>query len=141
MRLLLAVLAASAPIPHGALLKIDGRVLYRNFLPTRMLPGFTYRGWSYKQRVLRVDFVSKSGLALQWRVEPMTGTCDAGNQQSFQLDGNKVWWAQQGNEQVAWRCVFDLAGKPLRLAAASTASTTKLGPSGLGVVAASAKRY
>jgi len=71
----------------------------------------------------------------------MTGTCDAGKQQSFQLGGNKVWWAQQGAEQVAWRCVFDLAGKPVRLAAASIAPPTKLGASGLGVVVAHAKRY
>jgi hypothetical protein len=141
MRLLLAVLAASTPIPHHALLAIDGRVVYRNFLPTRMLSGFTYRGWSYEKGVLRVDFVNKAGLALQWRVEPMTGTCDAGKQASYQLGGNKVWWAQNAKEQFAWRCVFDLAGKPLRLEAASSAPRTKLGPTGLGFVAAHAKRY
>jgi hypothetical protein len=143
MRLLLAVaaVATSAPIPHTTLLAIDGRVVYRNFLPTRMLTGFTYRSWSYKAGVLRVEFRNKSNVNLQWRVESMTGTCDAGKQQSFQLGGNKVWWSQQGAEQVAWRCVFDLAGKPVRLAASSTASTTKLGPAGLGFVAAHAKRY
>jgi len=146
MRVLLAVAASALvphqlPIPHDSLLKIDRAVSYRNFLPTQMLQGFTYRGWSYKAGVLRVEFRSKSGLNLEWRVEPMTGTCDAGKQQSFQLGGNKVWWSQQGREQVAWRCAFDLAGKPVRLAAASTAPTTKLGPSGLGVVAAHAKRY
>jgi hypothetical protein len=143
MRLLLivAALAVSTPIPHNALLAIDGRVVYRNFLPTQMLQGFTYRSWSYKAGALRVEFRNKAGLNLEWRVEPMTGTCDAGKQQSFQLGGNKVWWSQQGAEQVAWRCVFDLVGKPLRLAAASTAPPTKLGASGLGVVVAHAKRY
>jgi hypothetical protein len=141
MRVLLAVFAAAMPIPHGPLLAIDRQMTGRNFLPTRMLTGFTYRSWSLKGGVLRVNFVNKAGINLQWRVQPMTGTCDAGKQQSFQLGGNKVWWAQQGSEQVAWRCVFDQRGKPLRLAAASTASTTKLGPSGLGYVAAHAKRY
>jgi hypothetical protein len=141
MRLLLATVAAALPIPHNALLAIDGKMTGRNFLPTRMLSGFTYRSWSLKGGVLRVRFVNKAGLAIEWRVEPMTGDCDTGKQQSFQLGGNKVWWAQQGSEQVAWRCVFDQRGKPQRLAAASTASTTKLGPAGLGFVAAHANRY
>ena len=80
-------------------------------------------------------------MKLEWRVLPMSGACDAGKQQSFQLGGNKVWWAQDAKEQFAWRCVFDLAGKPLRLEAVSSAPPTKLGPAGLGFVAAHAKRY
>jgi hypothetical protein len=141
MRLLLATFAAALPIPQGALLKIDRQMTGRNFLPTRMLSGFTYRSWSLKGGILRVDFVNKAGLVIQWRVEPMIGDCDTGKQTSFQLNGNKVWWAQSATEQFSWRCVFDQYGKPLRLEAASTAPTTKLGASGLGVVAASAKRY
>ena len=143
MRLLLAVaaLAVSKPIPQHALLAIDGHMIGRNFLPTRMLSGFSYRSWSLKGAILRVDFVNKAGLVIEWRVEPMTGDCDTGKQTSFQLNGNKVWWAQSATEQFSWRCVFDQYGKPLRLEAASTAPTTKLGASGLGVVAASAKRY
>ena len=71
----------------------------------------------------------------------LAGSCDAGKQQSFQVGGNKVWWAQNATEQYAWRCVFDQAGKPLRLEAASSAPTNKLAPVGLGIVAAHAKRY
>jgi hypothetical protein len=141
MRLLLAVAAAAAPIPHNALLAIDGKMTGRNFLPTRILPGFTYRSWSLKGGILRVDFVNKAGIDLQWRVEPMTGNCDTGKQTSYQLNGNKVWWAQNATEQSSWRCVFDQRGKPLRLEAASSAPTTKIAGSGLGIVAASAKRY
>jgi hypothetical protein len=141
MRLLLATVATALPIPQSALLKIDGHMIGRNFLPTRMLSGFGYRNWSLKGGILRVDFVNRSGLVIEWRVEPMTGDCDTGKQSSFQLNGNKVWWAQSASEQYSWRCVFDQHGKPLRLEAASTAATTKLGASGLGVVAASAKRY
>ena len=140
MRLLLAAATAAMPIPQAALLKIDRAAGYRNYLPTQAL-GFKYQSWSHRNGVLRVEFKSKSGMTFEWRVLPMTGSCDAGKQQSFQLGGNKVWWAQNAKEQFAWRCVFDLAGKPVRLEAASTEPTTKLGPSGLGVVAAHAKRY
>lgn len=140
MRLLLAALTAAVPIPHTALLAIDRAAGYRNFLPTQVL-GFKYESWSHKGGVLRIEFKSKSGLRFEWRVESMTGDCDAGKQQSFQLGGNKVWWAQNGTEQYAWRCIFDQAGKPVRLEAASTDPATKLAPSGLGEVAAHAKRY
>ena len=140
MRMLLASAAAALPIPHAALLKIDRAASYRNFLPTQVI-GFTYQGWSYKQSKLRVEFKNKAGIRFEWRVLPMTGSCDAGKQQSFQLGGNKVWWAQNATEQFAWRCVFDLAGKPVRLEAASSAPTNKLAPAGLGIVAAHAKRY
>lgn len=140
MRVLLAVVATALPIPHGALLAIDRSAGYRNFLPTRVA-GFTYTGWSHTRGVLRVEFRSKSGLAFEWRVLPMTGSCDAGKQQSFQVGGNKVWWAKNASEQYAWRCVFDVAGKPIRLEAASSAATTKFAPVGLGVIAAHAKRY
>jgi hypothetical protein len=137
-----AAAAVAAPtIPRTALLAIDRRAGYRNFLPTRMLPGFVYHGWSDSNGVLRVEFRNKAGVGLVWRVEPMAGSCDAGRQAAYQLGGNKVWWAQGAKEQRAWRCVFDLAGKPVRLVAASAAPPTKLAGVGLGTVAAHAKRY
>jgi hypothetical protein len=136
-----AAQAATRPVSGSALLAIDKRAGFRNFLPTRMLFGFTYTGWSYRGNVLRVHFRNKAGWVVEWRVEPMAGTCDAGGAKTFQLDGNKVWWQQFGAEQQAWRCVFGLDGKPLRLVAASRTPPTKLSDSGLGVVAASAKRY
>ena len=140
MRVLLAVLATAVPIPHTALLAIDRSAGYRNYLPTRTLD-FTYAGWSHQAGVLRVEFRNRAGLRFEWRVLPMKGSCDAGKQQSFQLGGNKVWWAQSATEQHAWRCVFDQAGKPLRLEAASSAPVNKLAPAGLGIVASHAKRY
>ena len=141
MRLLLATLAAAAPVPHGALLAIDAQVGYRNFLPARMLAGFAYRSWSYRGATLRVEFRNRAGLVLEWRVQPLSGTCDAGRQASYQLGGNKVWWARRATEQVAWRCVFDQAGKPLRLAAASSAPASRVAGVGLGTVVAHARRY
>ncbi|HZO98228.1 MAG TPA: hypothetical protein VFB42_12735 [Gaiellaceae bacterium] len=143
MRLLLAALAVaagSAPIPPAAVRAIDGRVAFRNYLPARVPAGFAYRGWSYRGGVLRVEFRSGSGPPLEWRVEPMHGACDAGAERSFQLGGNKVWWARRARRQRAWRCVFDLAGKPLRLVAASAAPPARLAPAGLGAVAAHAGR-
>jgi hypothetical protein len=140
MRLLLAVLTTALPIPHNALLTIDRAAGYRNYLPTRV-PGFTYASWSKKGAALRVDFRNKSGVRIEWRVLPMSGNCDTGKQKSFQLGGNKVFWAQNATEQYAWRCVFDQAGKPLRLEAATTAPPSRFAPAGLGVVAAHAKRY
>jgi hypothetical protein len=133
---------ATRPLSGKVLLAIDGKALYRNFLPTTMLPGFTYSSWTYKSGVLRVDFRNKAGWDLQWRVGPMSvHSCATGQQQSFQLNGNKVWWAQNASNQFAWRCEFGLHGIPLRLEAASSIPPSKLGASGLGIVAASAKRY
>jgi hypothetical protein len=136
-----ALAATGRPLSGPTLLAIDGRAGFRNFLPTRMLPGFRDVAWSYRNGVLRIAFRNPAGLVVQWKVAPMTGACDAGKQASYQLDGNKVWWAQTPTSQAAWRCVFGQDGKPLRLEASSTAPPTKLAGSGLGTVAASATRY
>jgi hypothetical protein len=133
--------AAVRPLSGPTLLAIDGSAGFRNYLPTRMLPGFKYAAWADRNGVLRVAFRNKAGWVVQWKVAPMTGRCDAGKQASYQLAGNKVWWAQTPTSQAAWRCVFGQDGKPLRLEASSTTPVTKLAGSGLGVVAASAKRY
>ena len=143
--LLAAVVAAPAsaarPVNGKQLLAIDRQAGFRNFLPTRMLPGFEYRRWSYNAGSLRIDFTSKSGRTVVWRVAPMTGTCEAGKLASYQLAGNKVWWSQDDTSQYAWRCVFGQDGKPLRLEASSTTPPTQLAGAGLGIVVASAARY
>jgi hypothetical protein len=136
-----AAAAAVRPLSGPTLLAIDGKAGFRNYLPTRMLPGFMYTAWSYRDGVLRIAFVNKAGWVVQWKVSPMTGACNAGKQASYQLGGNKVWWAQTPASQAAWRCVFGQDGKPLRLEASSTTPPAKLAGSGLGVVAASATRY
>jgi hypothetical protein len=133
--------AAARPVSGAVLLAIDKRAGFRNYLPTRMPSGFTYSSWSYRAGVLRVDFLDKAGSRVQWRVEPTSGACDVGKQASYQLDGNKVWWARNASGQRAWRCVFGQDGKPLRLVAASATPPTKLAPVGLGIVVASGKRY
>lgn len=134
--------AATRPLSGPVLLAIDKRAGFRNYLPTRMLSGFKYASWSYRSGVLRIDFRNKAGSDVQWRVGPMSAvSCAAGAQKSFQLDGNKVWWAQNPSNQFAWRCLFGQDGKPLRLEAASSTPPAKLADAGLGIVAASGKRY
>jgi hypothetical protein len=136
-----AAALAARPVPDAAVLAIDGTVRLRNFMPTRMLIGFRYASWSNKGGVLRIVFRNEAGRTVVWTVAPMTGSCDRGKQKSFQLAGNKVWWAQGGGVQRAWRCVFGQDGKPLRLTASSTTPPSKLAAVGLGRVVASAKRY
>jgi hypothetical protein len=86
--------AAIRPLAGPTLLAIDGSAGFRNYLPTRMLPGFSYTAFSYRDGVLRIAFRNKAGWVVQWKVAPMSGPCDAGKQASYQLAGNKVWWAQ-----------------------------------------------
>jgi hypothetical protein len=137
-----AALAASPrPVPMRVVLDVDRAVPYANYLPTRSLTGFAYRSWAYRSGVLRITFRDPRGRTIVWTVAPMRGTCRAGMDRAFQLAGNKVWWAQDGGTQRAWRCVFGQDGIPYRLSASSTTPPARLAPFGLGAVAASAKRY
>ena len=133
--------AATRPVSGAPLLAIDRAAGFRNYLPTRMLPGFAYASWSQKAGVLRVDFRDRAGRTVVWTVAPASGSCGEGRQKSFQLAGNKVWWARDAKGQRAWRCVFGQDGRPLRLTASSTTPPTRLADVGLGAVAASARRY
>jgi hypothetical protein len=133
--------AAERPVSGPALLAIDRAAGFRNYLPTRMLIGYRYESWSMKNGVLRVVFRNQAGRQVDWTVARMVGSCDRGKQKSFQLAGNKVWWAQDAKGQRAWRCVFGQDGKPLRLSASSATPPDKLADTGLGTVVASGKRY
>ena len=89
-----------------------------------------------------MTFRNKAGRTIVWTVAPMvTATATRGMQKSFQLAGNKVWWAEGGGSQRAWRCTFGADGSALRLTASSTTPSTKLADVGLGRVVASGKRY
>jgi hypothetical protein len=139
--LALPAAAVAAPVPTPVVLSVDRATPSANFMPTRMLAGFAYRSWSYRNGVLRITFANRAGRTVVWTVAPMTGRCDTGKQKSFQLAGNKVWWAQSAGVQRAWRCVFGQDGGPRRLTASSTTPPTKLADVGLGTVVASGKRY
>lgn len=136
-----AAAASVRPVSGAPLLSIDRKAVNRNFLPTRMLHGYSFDSWSYRNGVLRLGFRNPAGSTIAWTVAPMTGDCDQGKQGSFQLAGNKVWFAQAGGVQRAWRCTFGAEGRALRLTASSTTSPSKLAGVGLGTVVASAKRY
>ena len=139
--LLAAPSAAAGPVPPRVVLAVDGKVPVANYMPTRMLPGFAYRSWSSRNGVLRMTFANRRGWTIVWTVAPMAGTCRAGMQKSFQLAGNKVWWAQRTGGQRAWRCLFASDGIARRLSASSTTPPTRLADVGLGVVVASGRRY
>ena len=47
----------------------------RNYLPTRMLPGFAYASWSKQGGVLRLTFGNRAGRTVAWSVAPMAGAC------------------------------------------------------------------
>jgi len=136
-----ATAPAAVPVPRSALLAVDRTVPIANFMPTLMLPGYSYARWSYRRGVLRIVFRGPGARTIVWAVEPMSGRCDTGKQKSFQLAGNKVWWAQDGAAQRAWRCTFAADGVPIRMSASSTTPPTRLADVGLGRVVASGKRY
>ncbi len=139
--LLPAGATAARPVPNAVVLAVDGKADGRNFMPTRLPIGLRFESWSFTHGVLRLRFANKAGVLVDWTVAPMTGTCRAGMQKSFQLAGNKIWWADDGDIQRAWRCVFGSDGRALRLTASSTTPPTRFADVGLGAVAASAKRY
>src|SRR5262245_47748152 len=91
--------AAGRPVPNAVVLAVDRKAPVANYMPTRMLPGFTFRNWSSRNGTLRMTFRNRRGWTIVWTVAPMAGTCRAGMQKSFQLGGNKVWWAQEGGAQ------------------------------------------
>lgn len=151
MRKLVAILAlaaalmpaaalAAGPVPQRVVLAVDRTVPIANFMPTRMLPGYSYAGWSYRKGVLRIVFRAPGARTIVWTVQPMSGRCDAGKQKSFQLAGNKVYWAGSPGPQHAWRCVTGPTGGPVRLSVSTTQPPTRFADVGLGRVAASARR-
>jgi hypothetical protein len=132
--------AALPPVPPAVQARIEARAGVLAYVPARMLIGFRYRSWEYRQQVLRIRFRNRAGWEVVFVAAPQRGSCASGKQKSFQLDGNKVYWGQTVNEQQAWRCVTGRNGRPVRLVAASAKPPTKLADSGLGIVAASGKR-
>jgi hypothetical protein len=133
--------AAVRPVPDSVARAVARKAGSRNFMPTRMLIGYRLAGWSIRDGILRMRFRNNAGRTVNWTVAPTKGVCRAGMQKSFQLAGNKVWWAQGGGNQRAWRCVVGPGGRPLRLTAWSVTPPRRLADVGLGSVVASGKRY
>ena len=83
---------------------------------------------------------SRDGQEIVFVASPQSGDCTAGKEKSFQLAGNKVYWAQTSEEQQAWRCVRGVNGKLVRLTVATAMPPTTYADVGLGTIDASARR-
>ena len=130
-----AAALAAVPVPRSVVLAVDRKVPIANFMPTRMLPGYRYASWSYRKGMLRMVFRGPGTRTIVWTVQPMTGTCDAGKEKSFQLAGNKVYWSHTATGQRAWRCVG-----AARLETSTALPPTRFADTGLGLVSTSARR-
>jgi hypothetical protein len=137
----LAGLTTALPIPNAAVSKIERATAAHPFLPTTLPRGFSYSGWNFHGRILRVHFQRKTDTSLWWAVAPQSGNCATGSQKTLRLDGYAVFWGWNGQAQFAWRCAFDGAGKAIRLVAETNARPNRLIPSTLGMVVARAKRH
>jgi len=103
-----AVAAASAPpVPVHSQQAIKQRTKLYAYVPARVPLGFRYYRWSFtpKPAALRIAFRNKAGWEIAFVASPQAGCAGAGNEKSFQLDGNKVYWSHTATEQQAWRCV------------------------------------
>ena len=89
---------------------------------------------------MQIEFLNKAGWEINFIATRQYGSCRAGMEKSYQLDGNKVYWSHTGAEQQAWRCVTGALGRQVRLVASSPQPPTKFAPVGLGRVVASGKR-
>jgi hypothetical protein len=136
-----AARATTAPIvPPPAQATIAMRAGALAYVPTRIATGFHYQSWQFRTGLLRISFRNKAAWEITFTASPQSGSCAAGKEKSFQLDGNKVYWAHTATQQQAWRCVSGSNGRQVRLAAASPLPPTKFADVGLGIVAASGKR-
>ena len=138
--------AAITPVvPLHSQQAIKKRTNLYAFVPTRVGFGYRYYAWKFQpgaKPALRIWFRNKlqKSREITFVVSPQTGPCTQGKQRSFQLDGNKVYWAQRATEQQAWRCVRSpVNGKPIRLTAATPMSTRTFADVGLGRIVASGR--
>jgi hypothetical protein len=134
-----AAAAAKPVVPTAVQVRIKAKAPSLAYVPTRLAIGFHYRRWEYRQGTVRIWFRNKAGWEIVFVAARLHGACRAGMEKSFQLDGNKVWWAHTAIEQQAWRCVVGRSSL-VRLAAASPQPPTRFADVGLGRVAASGKR-
>src|SRR4051794_34889723 len=103
------------------------------YVPTRIAaPSFRYVGFKASAGLVSETFAQTPRRRIVFTAIPYSAPCAEGKRSSFQLSGNKVYWAQLDNTQTAWRCVTDRAGRQLRLAASSTLSPSQFAPVGLG---------
>jgi len=111
------------------------------YVPTRIAaPSFRYAGYRASAASVSQTFANPAGRTIVFSAVRYTAPCADGKQKSFQLAGNKVYWAQLDDTQTAWRCVTGPAGRQVRLAASTTLQPDRFAGVGLGTIVASALR-
>ncbi len=111
------------------------------YVPTRIAaPSFRYAGYQASPTRVSVTFAQTPKRKIVFSAIRYAAPCADGKQRSYQLSGNKVYWAQLDNTQTAWRCVTGPGGHQVRLAASSTLPVTQFSGVGLGTIVASALR-
>ena len=111
------------------------------YVPTRIAaPSFKYAGYKASAAIVSETFAQTPRRKILFTALPYSAPCAEGKHKSFQLSGNKVYWAQLDNTQMAWRCVTGPTGHQVRLAASTTLGLTQFAPVGLGTIVASALR-
>jgi hypothetical protein len=104
------------------------------YVPARLAIGWRYKRWTHAG-ALRITFSNKAGREIVFVAAPFKGNCRAGMDKSFQLAGNKVYWAQAAGVQQAWRCVSGM-----KLVASTSLPPNRFADVGLGRIAASGHR-
>ncbi len=132
--------AANPVVPRAVQLRILHSKPTLAYAPTRMAIGFHYVSWQRSPSNVEITFDDRAGWEIRFIALPSSGSCRAGMEKSFQLDGNTVYWSHTGAEQMAWRCVTGPAGRQVRLVASSPQPRTTFADVGLGRVVASGKR-
>ena len=114
------------------------------YVPTRSPFGYRYLSYTWssggKQLTVRLHDKhyrpSNTNRTVAVTAQYANGSlaaCGAGNEKSYQVDGNKVWSAG-GN--TAWRCVRGAQGRTVKI----VATGKNLPASALAIVASSVKR-
>ena len=111
------------------------------YVPTRIAaPSFKYAGYKASSHGVTETFAQTPKRQVAFTAILYSGNCPDGKQKSFQLSGNKVYWAQLDNIQRAWRCVAGVNGRLVRLAVSTTLEPSQFADVGLGTIVASARR-
>ena len=111
------------------------------YVPTRIAaPSFRYAGYNASAGIVSETFAQSPKRKILFTAIPYSAPCAEGKHRSFQLSGNKVYWAQLDNTQMAWRCVTGPNGHQVRLAASTTLGMSQFAAVGLGTIVASALR-
>ncbi|HEX7582454.1 MAG TPA: hypothetical protein VF321_05150 [Gaiellaceae bacterium] len=129
-----AAAAATPVVPVFAQQRIAATVPPLAYVPARLAIGWRYERWTHTG-ALRIFFTNKAGREIAFIASLFHGSCRAGMEKSFQLDGVKVWWSHTVGEQQAWRCV-----NGVKLIAITFLGPDRFADVGLGRIVASGHR-